>query len=653
MELKEIVILLLAVAIAMVTEHHYDMNVFYYATYILLHGLNPYEVPERAPWIYSNPLTYPQWYAYPPFGLLVMALASLPFYLLGHFNTFTFRLATKLVLIGFFYILARRVKDRYRVLLNPLIFFVTAIHGMIDIIAATLFVESIIRMKGRSKYWPLFYGMALATKQTVWLTLPAVAGYALKNKMLREFALALALFLITLVPFFGKGFIEYVLTVHEDRPPTSLGYTGIPLMLVAGDMLSLHVASLIAPCYSKPVPHNGWGEIILTTLMLILVIYSAFVAYKGKLMKGLLIASLAFVLFSKVVSPQNLLLPLSIMILLDVPDKPIFFLSLLAMIVDLTMGTVFSVYGYLAEDVLNALGTSIVFIYREYMWARYLFDFIALVSLILYHLSVMALIYFLVKDKVGLKGFIVLYLAYVILALNSISFERNLSEGNMTHTSINSKGALIWVWINPKNGLKAGDYLDINYKTAYWDYTYPLILETVKWLKEHGFRYVVLVYSLDRDSMYYYMPWLYAFSKYNMTFAWAVVIPHNVEEYIHGYASYPPNINLSAVLEKAFKRTPLYINMKVHLIKKMLAKINISGVKTLAPCPLQYLTINGKAVIFLLGTNKTIVTKEYIAMPLPQNLTLVNDFWDGKVLWGTPITPNHTETVLDYLHKSK
>ncbi len=654
---RDLVIAVTLMILALVTEHHYDVTVFYYSTLLLLHGLNPYNVPKNAPWIYSNPLAYPQWYAYPPFALLLMALGSLPFYLLKIFNPLTFRLVLKGLLILSLFRLTKYFKSekKYLILLNPLVFFVTVIHGMIDIIAVVLFVDSLVRFRKGDRLWPITYGLALATKQTIWITLPAYLGYSLRNKMIKEMILSIFIFGLIVAPFFGKGFIENVLTIHEDRPPASLGYTGIPLILMAGDMISLHMASIVAPCYSKPIPKVGWGEIILNIMLVLMLLYSLLIAYRNKLMKALILSSLAFVLFSKVVSPQNLLLPLVILLMIDVPYKILFTLSFLAAMVDATTGTVFNIYGYLAEDILNRFGTSIVYIYRELLWTTKALGVLAFASLVFYHISVVILIYLVLKDKLSFRKFLLVYALYLILVLNSVSYSSINKVGIRTPSS-NMHGALLWIWVNPTSGFKSGDYLHFNYKTAYWDYTYPLALETVKWLKEHGYGYLALVYSIDRDNMYYYVPWLYALVKYNMPFVWVVVTPKNNSEYIHGFASYPLQYTLDKVLQRVYMRTPIYINSKIESIGKIIKRIKVISLSHVIRrylCPLKYLSVGKRALIYVYGSHITIESKEYIVRPLPSNVTIINDFYEGKVLWGTPITPRGIQTVFDWLHRSK
>ncbi len=657
MNRRELAIALLLMFLASITEHHYDVTVFYYSTLLLLHGFNPYNVPKDAPWIYSNPLAYPQWYAYPPFALILMALASLPFYLIGAFNIFTFRIALKLVLLSSLYLLARYLRDKkYALIFNPLIFFVTIIHGMIDIIAVVLFVDSLIRLKRGDKLWPITYGLALATKQTIWITVPAYMGYAISKKMIKEIIFSIIIFLVIIMPFFGKGFINNVLTIHEDRPPASLGYTGVPLILMAGDMVSLHMASIIAPCYSKPIPKPGWGEIVLTAVMVALLLYSFVMAYKNKLMKALILSSLAFVLFSKVVSPQNLLLPLVILIMIDVPTRILNILSLLAALVDLTTGTVFNIYGYLAEDVLNAFGTSIVYLYRQALWSTKVFGLLGLVSLVLYHLSVIILVYSILKKRIGIKKFMILYLIYLVLVINSVSYG-NVSEAKVTNGFSFSRGAMIWIWVNPTSGFKSGDYLHFNFKTAYWDYTYPLALKTVRWLKKNHYDYLALVYNVDRDNLYYYVPWLFALAKYNMPFVWVIVPPKDYKDYVYGFASYPTGYDIRDVLSRVYMRTPVYINKKIEMIRNIITKkIKMSSLSNMIKryiCPLKYLTSRGRAIIFVYGANVTLKTQKYLVEPIPSNVTIINDFYEGRVLWGTPITPKGPQTVLQWLHRSK
>jgi len=646
-------------ALAPFTQHHYDVLVFYYATLLLLQGLNPYDVSENAPWMYSNPVTYPQWYAYPPLGLILFALPSYVLQEFGLLNIFTFRIIEKAVAISAVFWTSRRLNQLTRgrgksFLLNPLVFFVTAIHGMIDSLAVMLFVEALYRLlKNKGKWW-LYYGLSLTTKQTVWITTPALLAYAVKRGSAREAVFSLLISLLISLPFISEGYITNVLTFHGHRPPASLGYTGLPLIMVAGDAATYHVANIIAPCFGKPLPKNGWGSWILSTAFLAFLAYSAMLAYKEQLFKSLAVASLSFLLFSKVISPQNLLVPLVIFEIIGIPPIVLYFFGILAATVDATLGTVYTIFGYAAEDVLNTFELSIVTLYRENIYLAKTLVLAGFMSLILYHVSVFSMLYLMVRNKINKKKFAFIYLIYIVLVLNSVTMDVPREEKMEWYDSqALGKGAVIWLWLNPYNGLKAGDYIFLDLAKGYWEYTFPIALETVRWLKDHGFDYLALVYSLDRSELYAYVPWLFALAKYDMPYVWVVVIPNNNIEYLHGYASYPKNLNLTEVLQKVYRLTPIYLNKKIGEVEKKIYEIindiNVTGLvigNVGGGCPLTYL-MDGKkrAVIFVKGLNGKIEGEGYVALPLPSNITEINNYYEGKVVWGTPVTPTDTDLL--------
>ncbi|UXD21992.1 hypothetical protein IPA_00645 [Ignicoccus pacificus DSM 13166] len=636
--------LLLYLLPAPLTQHHYDVLVFYYTVQLLLHGHNPYNVPSNAPWIYSNPVPYPQWFAYPPFSLLVWSALSLPLYILHILNIFTFRIVDKIVVVGSVFWIAKRAeelrKGSYKfIVFNPLFWFTTAIHGMPDSLATALFVEALYRLYKKEKNYWVFYSLSLVTKQITWLTLPAFVGYWLKERRLKEMILVTLLSIAIVLPFFGKPFIEDVLAFHGERPPASLGYTGVPLIAVAGDASTFHIANLVAPCFGKPMPKVGIGSYVLSAAFLGILIWSFFKSIRGNFIGSMALASLGFILFSKVVSPQNLLLPFVVFLFAGAPYKWLLLPSIFAMIVDLSMGTAYGPLGYLAEDVLNALGTSIVHIYRSLGSLRPLLNAPGLPALLAYHVTVVILIYFLVKNRLDIKKFLFLYLVYLVLVSTSVTQTQSTLHKVVEFKHL--KVAVIWPWLNPYSGIKAGDFLWMKVDPKiYWEYTYPLALGEVRWLKTHGFNVVGLVYSPDREDLYEYVPWLFAISEEKMGFVWVLAVPKSYKDYINGWASYPPSTNLTRLLKKIYRLTPLYINSKINMVNRLL-----NNTITLGVCPLPYPQREGKALVFVIGNIPNVSYKDVILEELPNNATIINDFYKGHVYWGTPITPTKPEEL--------
>ncbi len=621
------------------TGNYFDLLVFFYATKMLLQGMNPYNVPPNAPWIYSNPLPYPQWFAYPPLALIIWALMSLPLWLTHTFNMFTFRIIDKITVILAVFWIAKRMEDirkgSYKyVVFNPLFWIATSIHGMLDSIATALFVEAMWRLfKKDDKYW-IFYSLSLVTKQITWITIPAMIGYWIKEKKYRDMILSVALSLIIVLPFLSPGFIQNVLSFHGERPPASLGYTGVPLIFVAGDASSFHIANVVAPCFGKPLPKPGVGSYVLSLAFVIVLLWSLLKSLEGKFLGGMALASLGFILFSKVISPQNLLLPFVIFLMVNAPYKWLLLPSAFAGIVDLSIGTSYGMLGYLAEDVLNRLGTSIVHIYRSLGGLRFLLTAPALPSLLAYHVSVILLVYMILKNRVSKKWFVVMYIVYLGLVVTSVS-TTSPSPVPVMKDGGQGRVAVIWIWLNPLSGMKAGDYLWMRIDPHfYWEYTYPLVLKTLDWLKSHNFTTVGLVYSTDREDLYEYVPWLFGIIERHMKFVWVLVPPTAKNDYINGWASYPFGANVTEILKRMYKLTPIYINNKIKLVRKVLNNTNI-----LSTCPLRYLSENGKAIVYVYGNVPNVSLPEVKLVELPRSAVLINDFYKGHVLWGTPITP--------------
>ena len=618
------------------TSHHYDFTVFFRATSLLLNLTNPYDVNPNTPWIYSNPVTYPQWYAYPPLALLIWATLSFPLKIAKLLTLTTFRIVEKLTLVVAAFWMAKRMEKLKEgagrfVLLNPLVWFTAAIHGMPDVIAASLLVEAIYQYANeRSSYWiPL--ALSLSTKQTSWIALPAFLGAWLRERKYKEMLATLLLFAAINLPFLSKGYVSNVFSIHNERPPASLGYTGIPLLFVAGDVATFHIANIVAPCFGKPLPKNGPGYYFLSITFLILLLFSLVKSLKGRFKSSLALSSLAFILFSKVVSPQNLIVPLVLLTLYGIEFKWLVLPSVFATFVDLTFGTVYGPLGYLAEDVLNSMGTSIVYLYRKSLGLVPLISVFGAVSLLMYHITLIITLYAFMRKYVDLKKFILLYLAYLVLVSNSIALSGN-GSGVLKSSGEPNKVAVIWLWLNPYNGFRAGDYIGLPASVnKYYEYTYPLAIKELKWLKSRGYNVVGLVYSIDRDNLYEYVPWLFGIHELGMKYVWVIVEPRTLKDYVRGWASYPPGYPLSKVLQRVYKLTPNYVNEKVEGI------IDLLNVTVSIRCPLGYLTSDGKPVVYVIG-NHLPSFKKLVIERLTKNVTIVNDFYRGIVLKNSPIT---------------
>ena len=65
----------------------------------------------------------------------------------------------------------------------------------------------------------------------------------------------------------------------------------------------------------------------------------------------------------------------------------------------------------------------------------------------------------------------------------------------------------------------------------------------------------------------------------------------------------------------------------------------INNTYSLAFCPISYPTEKGKAIVYVYGKVPKINDSDIILKKLPKTSVLINDFYYGHVLWGTPITP--------------
>ncbi len=593
--------LILAYVLSLVTQHHYDMHVFYLALLKFLKDGNPYVVNPSDPWVYLNPFPYVQWYAYPPLMLYIWSLPALILNAVGLFNEFTFRVIVKTInlvaLISLYKVISKYSKNSKKlILMNPLILFVSLIHGMQDVIVAFFLVLALHYLR-QGKRWHAWtsVGLALLTKQNAWPIFPLMLLYTKDRIAL----ISILIFLVGLLPFLitsPMSILFNMLRIHLSRPPTSLGYSGIPMLFVAGDASSLVLANVIGPCLSKAIPSMGVGGYILTLILIVLYVYSLILAYKGEFKKALLLTFVSIMMFSKVLSPQNLIPYISLIVFYDLmPTWSIIGISISAALVDMFLGTNYSIIGYLAEDVLNAIGTSITILTREVVsiFANNALLYLripGLLGIVLYNASLLSFIY------MKLRGYrkailILMYLVYIALVMNAVSIE--LKSANVGGEG---RHATLWIWSNPRPGFKGGDYILLKHLPRdfpYWDFTYPVLLDIAKWVKEQGYGTVWLVFTEDKSMLYLYEVTLLALSEYGLRYAWLIIIPRSVNDYLAGWASMPSPSDLQRVINEALRLTPVWINQKLKMMKDKL-EINITW-----RCPLGYVTENGKPVIYI------------------------------------------------------
>lgn len=169
-------------------------------------------------------------FPYPPLMLFILSVPQILFGALSEsmlFDLFAMRLPLLVADIAIFYFLYKifHGKEKYTLLLywaSPIIFYITYIHGQLDIIpVAFLFASTYFLLGKRYKLSAVLLGAGLATKSFIIVVLPIYLIYLLKKKVPAiKIAIFLSIFLIVygvfLLPYvFSKGFIHMVFLAEE------------------------------------------------------------------------------------------------------------------------------------------------------------------------------------------------------------------------------------------------------------------------------------------------------------------------------------------------------------------------------------------------------------------------------------------------------
>ncbi len=166
-------------------------------------------------------------FPYPPFMLLVV---SVPYMLFGvfsgpFFELFAMRIPLLAADIAIFYVLYRILDGKKVMLLywaSPVVFYITYIHGQLDIIPVALLFLSAYFLKGRQYVKSAaLLGAGIAAKSFVFVALPLYLAYLIKKKIrwigtAAFFAISLGMYAAFLVPFvFSEGFVRMVFGAEE------------------------------------------------------------------------------------------------------------------------------------------------------------------------------------------------------------------------------------------------------------------------------------------------------------------------------------------------------------------------------------------------------------------------------------------------------
>jgi len=114
--------------------------------------------------------------------------------------------------------------------LNPMVIYISAIYGMFDQIALAFLLLSLFFMKRNMLISGIFMGLALATKQTIWVAFIPFFIYLLAtfniNKIVNFLISLLVTFIVTLLPFiiFNPNFLYIIFKIFLN-PEGKPGYT--------------------------------------------------------------------------------------------------------------------------------------------------------------------------------------------------------------------------------------------------------------------------------------------------------------------------------------------------------------------------------------------------------------------------------------------
>lgn len=333
----------LQLTLAPLLVHDWDGFVFLRSVEDFLAGESPYEVAEADPsYIHLND-TWPPlntWYAYPPLALLLLAIVMAPLRLLSH-DPMWLRVALKLSFIlgnlALAYVggrlaahlatqdpeSAQRRAERL-LLFNPFLIFIAAGWGMFDSLMMALLLGAVVFLKERRPGWAgVAFGAAVLAKVFPLFVAPLFLGYAwraLGHRAAGRFvAFAVGTFALVSLPFLieaPRGFLLQTLLLHGER-----GIQGFALVSAP-----LHVGWLAAQLGIGFVPPSGaalatFSAALLGLAFVIICLRSLDIRGERALLHASLAAFLLFLLVSKVVNEQYLVMPVSLLAVLAATDE--------------------------------------------------------------------------------------------------------------------------------------------------------------------------------------------------------------------------------------------------------------------------------------------------------------------------------------------
>ena len=291
------------------------------------HGLDFYRYADAS----SGNFPYYGWgFFYPPIWLLILGLALLfvPSSLVAdHMIDTSWRIAMKspiivadlaIGLLIYWAVPGSRLRKLLFAslwLFHPTSWFVSAVYGQFDAIAATFLLASVITLlKGKDRLAFLLAGLAVMTKQHTFLSVALMviisARYMIKRRFLIDCSILVGTILLLTIPFLVTGnFQAYAISFFH--PASTPGYQNPLCFAFSGSGALLTYL------------HNvfGWETSGLSgvnmPLMVVALIIAAVLSYKKAItpLQGALVGFLVFISFSYRVNYQYLIvfIPLAIL----------------------------------------------------------------------------------------------------------------------------------------------------------------------------------------------------------------------------------------------------------------------------------------------------------------------------------------------------
>ena len=328
--------------------HDWDGFVFLTTAHQLLAGVTPYETAQSGPaYIFNSDDPANQWYAYPPLPMLLFAPPIALVQSMGIGTPWVQRVALKapfiignlLVAYTAHLLVAGSAPNGARLrrarlleialLFNPFLWFIAAVWGMFDAWMMAFFLGAVLLVRDptprRVGGAGVLMGLAILVKLLPLLFAPLLlihvwrrgGGRAGVQLVVTSLATAMA----ACLPFLLRspaGVVQQVLLLHLERPPQ--GLSPIAFLYYLGEPSSPLYAPMV-----PAVPAAQLGALSLVLLVPALLAIYLLALLRQRTERDLLLHALgtvlAFLLLSKVVNEQYLVLPLVLFALLAY-DRP-------------------------------------------------------------------------------------------------------------------------------------------------------------------------------------------------------------------------------------------------------------------------------------------------------------------------------------------